>query len=118
MQLTVPSSWIVRFAALIRAGGTVLDVACGGGRHARWLLDHGFVPTLVDRDTEYVGDLAGRAEIITMDLEAGGPWPFAGRRFDAVIVTNYLHRPLFPHLIDSVAAPGGRAAVSDVHAGP
>ncbi|MQX35099.1 class I SAM-dependent methyltransferase [Roseospira navarrensis] len=106
LKLTVPAPWITRFAALIRPGGAVLDVACGGGRHARWLVARGFALTLVDRDTDAVADLADRAEIVTADLEDGAPWPFAGRTFDAVMVTNYLHRPLFGPLVDAVA-PGG-----------
>ncbi|MBB4285792.1 class I SAM-dependent methyltransferase [Roseospira goensis] len=106
LALTVPSPWITRFAALIRPGGHVLDVACGGGRHARWLLDRGFRLTLVDRDVDYVADLADRAEIVAADLEDGTPWPFAGRTFDAVVVTNYLFRPLWPALTEAVAAGG------------
>ncbi|MBB4267888.1 class I SAM-dependent methyltransferase [Roseospira visakhapatnamensis] len=106
LALTEPAPWITRFAALIRPGGTVLDVACGGGRHARWLLDRGFHLTLVDRDTTAVADLADRADVIAADLEDGTPWPLAGRRFDAVVVTNYLFRPLLSRLVESVA-PGG-----------
>ena len=43
---------------------------------------------------------------IAADLEGGGPWPLGGRRFEGVVVTNYLHRPLLPRLVDSLA-PGG-----------
>lgn len=107
LRLTAPSPWITRFAALIRPGGTVLDVACGGGRHARWLLDQGFRLVLVDRDTAHVRDLAGRAEIVTADLEDGSPWPFADRTFDAVVVTNYLYRPRLPALFAAPAPEGG-----------
>jgi SAM-dependent methyltransferase len=106
LKMTVPSPWVTRFAALIRPGGRVLDVACGGGRHARWLLERGFALTLVDRDTEYVADLADRAEIVTADLEDGSPWPFAGRAFDAVVVTNYLNRPRLPDIIANVGSGG------------
>ena len=105
LKLSRPSPWVTRFAALIPAGGRVLDVACGGGRHARWLLDRGFAVTAIDKDTAFVADLADRAEIVTADLEDGSPWPFGGRTFDAVVVTNYLHRPLFPDLIAALA-PG------------
>ncbi len=106
LSLTRPSPWITHHGPLIRPGGSVLDVACGGGRHARWLLARGHALTLVDRDTAYVADLTDQAEIITADLENGGVWPLAGRAFDAVVVTNYLYRPRLPDIITAVA-PGG-----------
>ncbi|MDE2398514.1 MAG: class I SAM-dependent methyltransferase [Burkholderiales bacterium] len=96
------SDWVARWAHLIRPGGSVLDLACGSGRHLRWLAARGFAVTGVDRDAEALAPLAGLAEIVVADLESG-PWPLPGRRFDAVIVTNYLWRPLAPHLRDSLA---------------
>jgi SAM-dependent methyltransferase len=99
------SAWVRRFAGLIRPGGTVLDVACGGGRHVRWLTDQGFALTGIDRKEEAVAPLRDLAEIVVADIE-GGPWPLPGRRFDAVVVTNYLWRPLFPDL-RAALAPGG-----------
>lgn len=85
----------------------ILDVACGGGRHLRYFRDRGHAVTGVDIDTRGVADLAGLpgVEVIAADIE-GGPWPLTGRRFAAVIVTNYLHRPLFPILLDALE-PGG-----------
>jgi SAM-dependent methyltransferase len=100
-----PSPWIERWAHLVPHAGTVLDVACGGGRHLRWFASRGHPGTGVDRDAQALATLQGVAETVTADIE-NGPWPFAGRQFDAVIVTNYLWRPLFPHLLASVA-PGG-----------
>lgn len=84
-----------------------MDVACGSGRHARYFLDLGHCATLVDIDVSKVADLSGRrdVEIVRADLE-GAAWPFGGRRFEAVVVTNYLWRPLFPDLVSAVA-PGG-----------
>lgn len=93
-----PSPWVMRFATLIPEGGSVLDVTSGGGRHARWLVEAGFRVATCDRDVSGVQDLEERAEIVTADLEDGSPMPFAGRQFDAVVVTNYLWRPLFPQL--------------------
>jgi SAM-dependent methyltransferase len=102
------SEWIVRFAPLVPAGGSVLDLACGGGRHTRWFLERGHRVTAVDRDTGGLADLAGhdRLETLECDLEAGGPFPLAGRTFDGVVVTNYLHRPILADIVAAVAAGG------------
>ncbi|MDF3073675.1 MAG: SAM-dependent methyltransferase [Alphaproteobacteria bacterium] len=103
-----PSPWIARWAALIYAGGTVLDVACGSGRHLRHFLarDHKIVG--LDRDIAGLADLRGDplVEIVQADLENGAPWPLPGRRFAGIVVTNYLHRPLFPTLVEALE-PGG-----------
>ena len=105
--MTDPSPWVVRFTPLIAARGRVLDLAAGRGRHARWLLARGLRVTAVDRDVAGLSDLDGEArlEVMAADLEAG-PWPLGGRRFDGVVVTDYLHRPLLPALAAAVA-PGG-----------
>jgi SAM-dependent methyltransferase len=100
-----PSPWVKRFAHLLRPQGTVLDVACGSGRHVRWLAAQGFKVTGVDRDAAATLPLHDCAEIIHADIEAG-PWPLAGRAFDAVVVTNYLWRPLWPHLLAALADGG------------
>jgi SAM-dependent methyltransferase len=80
-----------------------LDLACGEGRHARFFRGKGFEVVALDRD-EYL--LPPDIEFIQADLEDGSPWPFAGRRFGAIVVTNYLHRPLFPHLAASLDEGG------------
>jgi SAM-dependent methyltransferase len=100
-----PSDWLLRWAHLIRPGGNVLDLACGSGRHVRWLAGQGFRVTAVDRDQAAVAPLGALAEVIVADIE-NGPWPLDGRRFDAVLVTNYLWRPLLPAIVAAVA-PGG-----------
>ena len=94
-----------RFAGLLRPQGTVLDVACGSGRHLRWLAAAGFAVTGVDRDASALAGLQDLAELRVADIESG-PWPFPGRRFDALVVTNYLWRPLWPQLIASLAEGG------------
>jgi len=100
-----PSGWVTRFAGLIRPGGQVLDLACGSGRHLRWLAERGWRLTGVDRDADAVAPLRGVAEIVLADIE-GGPWPLAERRFDGIVVTNYLWRALLPR-IHAALAPGG-----------
>lgn len=100
-----PSPWIVRFAPLVATGGAVLDVACGGGRHWRHFLERGHPVTGIDRDLTQAIPAEG-AELIAADLEDGSPWPLPGRRFAAVVVANYLWRPLFPRLLESLAEGG------------
>ncbi|MBL0419482.1 class I SAM-dependent methyltransferase [Ramlibacter sp. AW1] len=99
------SDWVRRWAPLVPAGGTVLDVACGSGRHLRWFAGRGHAVCGVDRNAEAIAALQPLGEAVCADIE-NGPWPFPGRRFDAVVVTNYLWRPLLPVLAESVA-PGG-----------
>jgi SAM-dependent methyltransferase len=100
-----PSAWVQRFAGLIAPGGRVLDVACGSGRHALWLATQGLAVTGVDRNAAALEGLPAGIERVHADLE-GLPWPLPGRQFDAVVVTNYLWRPLWPALLAALA-PGG-----------
>lgn len=105
--LDAPSAWVCRFAPLVRAGGRVLDYACGGGRHARWLAGHGFRVVAADRDAAALRalDAVAGVEVVEADLE-GAPWPFEGQSFDAVVVTNYLYRPRLQMLLDAIAEGG------------
>ena len=100
-----PSAWVQRWSHLVPAGGSVLDVACGQGRHMRWFAGHGHPVTGVDRSSEAMAAVAGVGRAVLADIE-NGPWPLAGERFDAVVVTNYLWRALLPTLVDSLADGG------------
>lgn len=100
-----PSAWVRRWAGLVAPGASVLDVACGHGRHMRLLAARGHAVTGVDRSAEAIDAVAPLGRAVLADIE-NGPWPFAGERFGGVVVTNYLWRPLLPTLLDSVA-PGG-----------
>ena len=82
-----------------------MDVACGRGRHLRWLATQGFAVTGVDRDPGAAATAGPATRVLIADIE-NGPWPLAGQRFDAVVVTNYLWRALWPVLRDSLADGG------------
>jgi SAM-dependent methyltransferase len=109
MHGTEPASrWVKRWSHLVKPAGSVLDVACGHGRHAKWFHERQHPVTLVDRSQQAIESIAlprESCEAVVADIE-NGPWPFAGRHFDGVIVTNYLWRPLMPTLLASLASGG------------
>ncbi len=100
-----PSAWVQRWTHLISTHATALGLACGAGRHMRWLQAQGLQVTGVDRSPEAIAACTGLGELICADIE-NGPWPLPGRQFGAVVVTNYLWRPLLPAVLASLA-PGG-----------
>ncbi|MEJ7686740.1 MAG: class I SAM-dependent methyltransferase [Variovorax sp.] len=104
-QAQSPSPWIQRWAHLIAPSAAVLDVACGFGRHMRWLRQRGHAVTGVDKSQEAIAAASEWGRTVLADIEAG-PWPFAGQTFGAVVVTNYLWRPRLPDIVAAVA-PGG-----------
>ena len=110
----MPSPWVQRWSHLVAPKGTVLDVACGYGRHLRWFAARGHAVMGVDRAQQALDSLAdlagdGRAQLLQADIETG-PWPLmrggSPSQFDLVVVTNYLWRPLLPTIVGSLA-PGG-----------
>jgi SAM-dependent methyltransferase len=104
---TNASPWVARFAPLIPAGGEVLDLACGSGRHARLLASLGHRVEAVDRDADALAQLAGVEGVTTRqaDLE-GGPWPYYSRVFDGIVVSRYLWRPLMPQIFNCLGEGG------------
>lgn len=99
------SPWIATWAGLVSPGAAILDVAAGRGRHTSFFAGRGHPVTAIDRDVSGLV-VADNIEVVAADLEDGSQWPLPGRTFGAVVVTNYLHRPLFPHLIAALQ-PGG-----------
>ena len=95
-----PSGWVVRWAPLV-THGSVLDLACGGGRHSRVFLEQGLKVVAVDREPQVIPG----ARFIHADLEDGSPWPLTGERFEGIVVTNYLNRPLMKIQVSSASGP-------------
>jgi SAM-dependent methyltransferase len=96
-----PSEWVRRWADLVTRG-PVLDLAAGSGRHSRLFAERGFEVVALDREAQPIPGV----RFVQADLEAGGAWPLAGQRFAAIVVTNYLHRPLFPAIEGALAEEG------------
>lgn len=107
VENTRASAWMRRFSAKIIARGEVLDLACGAGRNTRWLAEQGFAVEAVDKDEAALASMKNIPSITARmaDLEAA-PWPYVGRKFDAIVVCRYLHRPLLPLLLQSLNADG------------
>ncbi len=110
--MSSPSSWLVQHAGLLPREGRALDVACGRGRHALWLAERGLTTLGVDRDPDAIGELSEAARERRLPLRGemrdleGGDNSFHGSTFDVIVVVHYLHRPLFPVLIEALG-PGG-----------
>ena len=100
-----PSVWIQRWSHLITPASAILDLACGAGRHMRHLSNQGHTLLGVDRSEQALATAASWGQTLLADIE-NGPWPLTGRTFGAVVVTNYLWRPLWPQLLASLQ-PGG-----------
>jgi SAM-dependent methyltransferase len=113
-QASPPSDWVRRWCSDLPPA-SALDLACGQGRHLRWLVQRGWTVTGVDRDGAALRSLAGLGELVEADIEHG-PWPLLDRRFNLVVVTNYLWRPLLPRIVEAVA-PGGRLVYETFAAG-
>src|SRR2546421_13039543 len=96
----VASPWVRRWAHLVERG-PVLDVACGAGRHARLFAERGLDVVAVDREPQQIPGV----RFVQADLE-GAPWPFGAERYAAIVVTNYLHRPLLARLVAALAEQG------------
>jgi SAM-dependent methyltransferase len=102
-----PSDWIARWRALVRPDAEALDLACGRGRHARWLASLGCRVTALDRDAEALASLRKLPgiDVLEFDLEQG-IWPFSPAAFDVIVVSRYLHRPLMPDLLSALRDDG------------
>jgi SAM-dependent methyltransferase len=109
LLLSAPSPWVERWSHLLPAQASVLDVACGAGRHLHWFAQRGHTVTGIDRDLHAAQDASAPGTLICADIE-NAVWPLMAQGrpqpFGAVVITNYLWRPLLPTLVQSVA-PGG-----------
>ncbi|NDC60953.1 MAG: class I SAM-dependent methyltransferase [Betaproteobacteria bacterium] len=99
-----PSAWVQRWTPLINPQGQVLDLACGQGRHMRWLQSQGLQCLGVDRDPVALQAAQAFGEVLLADLE-NQAWPLS-KPFDAVVITHYLWRALWPSILASLK-PGG-----------
>lgn len=106
-QALAVSPWVARWLQLVPPGSRVLDVACGSGRHTRLAARLGHRVVALDRNVDALAGIEDVSGVIAVhaDVEAD-KWPLTGQKFDVVVVTNYLHRPLFPELLQSVSEIG------------
>lgn len=102
-----PSNWVKRFAKKIDKNGKVLDLACGQGRHTSLMLSLGYTTVAADINLSGIDSLNKHKnlELMQVDLEQD-PWPFEKKAFSGIIVTNYLHRPLFKNILSALTPNG------------
>ena len=103
------SPWVARWSHLVTPESRVLDVACGAGRHTLHFLKQNCHVTGIDIAqsaldliaNELTPESSERCRLICADIE-NQAWPLPDEQFDALIVTNYLWRPLMPRLLESL----------------
>jgi len=102
-----PSAWVQRYAKRFVAGSTILDLACGNGRHSLYLRDIGYQVIAVDRNPECLQALNNIPGISTRLVDLETPcWPLEQERFGGIVVSNYLYRPHLAKLADNLRADG------------
>ncbi len=102
-----PSEWIARFGSEVAPGASLLDVACGRGRHAKYFAARGVRVTAVDRDRSALASLRGTDGVVAEERELENVlWPYAAQSYDAVVVCNYLWRPSFEALLSTIKIGG------------
>lgn len=108
-DLPPPSDWVRRWSRLLAPQSSVLDIGCGQGRHMKLLAEQGHAVTGIDISPVATRAAAVFGETVLADIE-NAAWPLMdglrARQFDGVIVTNYLWRPLFARIVESLT-PGG-----------
>jgi len=107
-DLSTACDLVTESASYLTKPSRILDLACGGGRNGQHLLSLGHNVVFLDKDIAGLSHLKCKpnAEIIEADLENGDPWPLGDRKFDAVLVVNYLWRPIMGDIINSVIGGG------------
>ena len=102
-----PSDWVVEHTPLIHNGGRVLDLACGYGRHAIWLAAAGYQVDAVDCNSQALAGMHEIANINVMiaDIECG-EWPATEKKYDAIVVSRYLYRPILRMLAQMLNIDG------------
>ena len=114
LELDPTSAWLRRHESLLREAvrpdTRALDVACGRGRHSLYLAKLGFIVDAWDISEVAVAELSETAERHNLAIRAKAVDLTLERppadRYDAVVVTRYLDRELFPALEQSLK-PGG-----------
>jgi SAM-dependent methyltransferase len=100
-DIVAPSPWVVRWGSLIEAGRCARRRL--RGRASLEMVRRARISVVaVDRVPQAIPGAA----FVQADLETGQGWPFRDKRFAGIVVTNYLHRPLFADLRASLAPDG------------
>ena len=87
--------------------GYVLDLACGKGRHSIFLSNLGYNVLSVDIDEHKLNCFNGKLiKKKIIDVENINNWPLEEKKFNVIIVTNFLNRKIFPSIIGSIKKGG------------
>lgn len=113
-----PTPLLVKTARNLHPG-RALDLACGTGRNAVWLAEHGWSVTAVDGAKSAIWTLRSRASAAELELKAivadlaKGEYHIKKSAWDLIAICYYLQRDLFEPAKRGVI-PGG-VLVAIVH---
>ena len=104
----LPSEWVKNNLPISNSNLNLLDLACGNGRHSIYAASIGYRVISVDINKNILSEMQNNEFIIPiqLDLEKNNIWPLQDEKFDVVIVTNYLYRPIFKNIIKSMKSNG------------
>jgi SAM-dependent methyltransferase len=107
-EIPMVSDWVRKYISLVPSKKLVLDLACGSGRNTRFLLDQGYTVVALDKDVSQLADISGNPNLTKykFDIETNDKLPFDKHEFAGIVVTNYLHRPLFEDLTKTLSYGG------------
>jgi SAM-dependent methyltransferase len=111
-DLEAPATPLVVSAAERMHPGKALDLACGAGRNALWLVEHGWSVTAVDGASAAIETLRDRASARGVAIDARvadlekGEYEIEPSGWDLVMIAYYLQRDLFEPVKRGVV-PGG-----------
>lgn len=98
-----PTQLVTKYAPLVK--GNALDIACGIGRHSKYLAKSGFSVKALDISSVAIAQLQGLENIEAKEVDFD-TYVLANDRYDLIVCTYFLDRKLFSQMIAALKPEG------------